>query len=191
MKNDSCNSIPIKTALLVVGLCVISYFLFDFDEEATAVLCKMLIVVTCSFLLGRGVSYHDKTEETTDDAITKEKIKSWVKESVNETVQINADEYFTSQLGAINRQICKMDKNLHKDLEEVFITKNSKLIFLQELAHSIGKEGKAWDEEQVARFMVCLNKIVESLDTEIKHSSDSATKSQQSTKGNAKESESV
>lgn len=175
---------PTITALLVVGLCLASYFLFKLDKETTANLCKILLIITCSFLVGCSVSCYNQIKNSTDEAITKEDIRSWIKESVTETIQIEADKDLTSQLGAINQQIAKLDESLHKDLQDVFLTENTNLKFIQEMAHSIGKDGSAWKEEHVKNFMICLNAITGMLNEDVKRSDVGSSKVEQTDKKN-------
>lgn len=175
---------PTITALLVVGLCLASYFLFKLDKETTANLCKILLIITCSFLVGCSVSCHNQIKNSTDEAITKEDIRSWIKESVTETIQIEADKGLTSQLGAINQQIAKLDESLHKDLQDVLLTKNTNLKFIQEMAHSIGKDGNAWKEEHVKNFMICLNAITSMQNEDVKRSDVGSSKVEQTDKKN-------
>lgn len=175
---------PTITALLVVGLCLASYFLFKLDKETTANLCKILLIITCSFLVGCSVSCYNQIKNSTDEAITKEDIRSWIKESVTETIQIEADKGLTSQLGAINQQIAKLDESLHKDLQDVLLTKNTNLKFIQEMAHSIGKDGSAWKEEHVKNFMICLNAITGMQNEDVKRSDVGPSKVEQTDKKN-------
>lgn len=184
MKKYKCLLTPTITALLVVGLCLASYFLFKLDKETTANLCKILLIITCSFLVGCSVSCYNQIKNSTDEAITKEDIRSWIKESVTETIQIEADKGLTSQLGAINQQIAKLDESLNKDLQDVLLTKNTNLKFIQEMAHSIGKDGSAWKEEHVKNFMICLNAITSMQNEDVKRSDVGSSKVEQTDKKN-------
>lgn len=175
---------PTITALLVVGLCLASYFLFKLDKETTANLCKILLIITCSFLVGCSVSCYNQIKNSTNEVITKEDIRSWIKESVTKTIQIEADKDLTSQLGAINQQIAKLDESLHKDLQDVLLTKNTNLKFIQEMAHSIGKDGSAWKEEHVKNFMICLNAIAGMQNEDVKRSDVGSSKIEQTDKKN-------
>ena len=184
MKKYKCLLTPTITALLVVGLCLASYFLFKLDKETTANLCKIILIITCSFLVGCSVSCYNQIKNSTDEAITKEDIRSWIKESVTETIQIEADKGLTSQLGAINQQIAKLDESLNKDLQDVLLTKNTNLKFIQEMAHSIGKDGSAWKEEHVKNFMICLNAITSMQNEDVKRSDVGSSKVEQTDKKN-------
>lgn len=162
MNNENAVYKPIAIASLVVALCSISFLLFALDDKTGTVICKILVILiaaTCLILLGYGVSCNNKIEKSIEKGVTKEKIESIVRESVNRTIQIEADKSLSSQLGAIKQQIAKLDESLHKDLQDVLIGKNTNLKFIQEMAYSIGKDGSAWKEEQVKKFMICLNAI--------------------------------
>lgn len=184
MKKYKYLLMPTITALLVVGLCLASYFLFKLDKETTANLCKILLIITCSFLVGCSVSCYNQIKNSTDEAISKEDIRSWIKESVTETIQIEADKDLASQLGAINQQIAKLDESLHNDLQDVLLTKNTNLKFIQEMAHSIGKDGSAWKEEHVKNFMICLNAITGMQNEDVKRSDVGSSKVEQTDKKN-------
>ena len=184
MKKYKYLLMPTITALLVVGLCLASYFLFKLDKETTANLCKILLIITCSFLVGCSVSCYNQIKNSTDEAISKEDIRSWIKESVTETIQIEADKDLASQLGAINQQIAKLDESLHNDLQDVLLTKNTNLKFIQEMAHSIGKDGSAWKEEHVKNFMICLNAITGMQNEDVKRSDVGSSKVEQTYKKN-------
>ncbi len=171
-KEELCWCIAWKIVILILALGGISFCLFVLNDNVSTIVCKILVIillVICSILICCGISCHNKINKITDEAITEEKIKSWVKESVTETIQIEADKALSSQLEAINRNITKLNESLHEDLQDVLLTKNTNLRFLQEMAHSIGMAGKAWETKQVENFMACLNAITETLNKEAKH----------------------
>lgn len=172
-KKEICWCIASKMVILILALGGISCCLFVLDEQASTLLCKifvLLLFVVCSVLAGCGMSCHKRINKIADDAITEEKIKSWVKESVTKTIDIKADESLASKLEAINRNIITLNESLHEELQDVLLTKNTNLKFIQEMARSIGMEGKAWDKEQVERFMICLNAITGMQNEDAKHS---------------------
>lgn len=172
-KKDYCWCKVLIAVILALVLWNIGSWLLALDNQASTVWCKrliMLLFIICSVLVCCGISCHNKISKITDEAITEEKIKRWVKESVNESIEIKADGILDSQLGTINQNITKLNESLHEDLQDVFLTKNTKLKFLQEMAHSIGKEGKAWEKAQVERFMTCLDTITGTQDKDAKQS---------------------
>lgn len=172
-KKDYCWCKALIAVTLALVLWNIGSWLLSLDDQTATIWCKRLILllfVICTVLACCGISCHKKISKITDEAITEEKIKTWVSESVTETIQIEADKDLSSQLEAINRNIIKLNESLHEDLQDVLLTKNTNLRFLQEMAHSIGKEGKAWEKEQVERFMVCLNAITKTVNKEAKQS---------------------
>lgn len=186
-KKELCWCIAWKIVILILALGGISCCLFVFDDKMTTVLCKIFVIILliiCSVLICCGKSCHNKINKITDEAITEEKIKSWVKESVTETIQIEADKDLSSQLEAINRNIIKLNESLHDDLQDVLLTKNTNLRFLQEMAHSIGKDGSAWQDGQVKRFMLCLDAITKTSDKEVKQSDGSDVKTSKSEPSN-------
>lgn len=188
-KDTNCWCKVLIGVILTLVLWYIGSWLFSLDDQASIVWCKrliMLLFIICSVLICCGISCHNKINKITGEAITEEKIKSWVKESVTETIQIEADKELSSQLEAINRNITKLNESLHEDLQDVLLTKNTNLRFLQEMAHSIGIEGKAWETKQVENFMTCLNAITETLKKDAKHSDIDAPEPKQSTKTNEK-----
>ena len=58
-------------------------------------------------------------------------------------------------------------KEAVKESEKVFFTKNSNLKFLQEMAHSIGKEASSWTTIQIERFLQCYEVTKEALKKEM------------------------
>lgn len=172
-KKDYCWCKVLIAVILALVLWNIGSWLLSLDDQTATIWCKRLILllfVICTVLACCGISCHKKISKITDEAITEEKIKRCVKESVNESIEIKADGFLDSQLGTINQNITKLNESLHEDLQDVLLTKNTNLRFLQEMAHSIGKEGKAWEKEQVERFMVCLNAITKIVNKEAKQS---------------------
>lgn len=117
--------------------------------------------------------------------ISEEQLAIWIKKAIAENIQVKSDEILISKLesveykfadrvkrvneeqthemesivkahaDALSEQLTGFEKSLHDDLEKVFFTKNSNLKFLQEMAHSIGKEASAWTKEQIERFLQC------------------------------------
>lgn len=186
-KDTNCWCKVSIAVILALVLWNIGSWLLALDNQASTIWCKrliMLLFVICSVLVCCGISCHNKISKITDEAITEEKIKRWVKESVNESTEIKADSILDSQLGTINQNISKLNESLHEDLQDVLLTKNTKLKFLQEMAHSIGKDGSAWQDGQVKRFMLCLDAITKTSDKEAKQSDGSDVKTSKSEPSN-------
>lgn len=194
MNNNSCVCIAIAVVVLAI-LGVSTYLLVTLDGNNGIIVCKVLIVVLmliCSILVCCGISCHNKMSN-----ISEEQIAGWIKKAIAENIQVKSDEILISKLesveykfadrvksindaqtreierivkthaDALSKQLADFDKKLHDELEKVFFTKNSNLKFLQEMAHSIGKDGSAWKEDQIKKFMTTLISIEDTLTKEI------------------------
>lgn len=194
MNNNSCVCIAIAMIVLAI-LGVSTYLLVTLDGNNGIIVCKVLIVVLmliCCILVCCGISCHNKMSN-----ISEEQLVGWIKKAIAENIQVKSDETIISKLEAVeykfadrvkrvndeqthkmesimkahadalSKQLTDFDKSLHDDLEKVFFTKNSNLKFLQEMAHSIGKDGSAWKEDQIKKFMTTLISIEDTLTKEI------------------------
>lgn len=194
MNNNSCVCIAIAMIVLAI-LGVSTYLLVTLDGNNGIIVCKALIVVLmliCCILVCCGISCHNKMSN-----ISEEQLVGWIKKAIAENIQVKSDETIISKLEAVeyrfadlvkrvndeqthkmesimkahadalSKQLTDFDKSLHDDLEKVFFTKNSNLKFLQEMAHSIGKDGSAWKDDQIKKFMTTLVSIEETLTKEI------------------------
>lgn len=179
--------------LAILG--VSTYLLVTLDGNNGIIVCKVLIVVLmliCCILVCCGISCHNKMSN-----ISEEQLVGWIKKAIAENIQVKSDETIISKLEAVeykfadrvkrvndeqthkmesimkahadalSKQLTDFDKSLHDDLEKVFFTKNSNLKFLQEMAHSIGKDGSAWKDDQIKKFMTTLVSIEDTLTKEI------------------------
>lgn len=179
--------------LAILG--VSTYLLVTLDGNNGIIACKVLIVMLmliCSILVCCGISCHNKMSN-----ISEEQIAGWIRKAIAENIQVKSDEILISKLesveykfadrvkainddqtreierivkthaDALSKQLADFDKSLHDELEKVFFTKNSNLKFLQEMAHSIGKDGSAWKEDQIKKFMTTLISIEDTLTKEI------------------------
>lgn len=129
--------------------------------------------------------------------ISEEQLAGWIKKAIAENIQVKSDEILISKLesveykfadrvkrvndeqtlkiesiekahaDALSKQLTDFDKSLHDELEKVFFTKNSNLKFLQEMAHSIGKEASAWTNVQIERFLQCYEVTKEAMKKEM------------------------
>lgn len=192
MNNNSCVCI----AMIVLAILGVStYLLVTLDGNNGIIVCKVLIVVLmliCCILVCCGISCHNKMSN-----ISEEQLVGWIKKAIAENIQVKSDETIISKLEAVeykfadrvkrvndeqthkmesimkahadalSKQLTDFDKSLHDDLEKVFFTKNSNLKFLQEMAHSIGKDGSAWKDDQIKKFMTTLVSIEDTLTKEI------------------------
>lgn len=194
MNNNSCVCIAIAMIVLAI-LGVSTYLLVTLDGNNGIIVCKALIVVLmliCCILVCCGISCHNKMSN-----ISEEQLVGWIKKAIAENIQVKSDETIISKLEAVeyrfadlvkrvndeqthkmesimkahadalSKQLTDFDKSLHDDLEKVFFTKNSNLKFLQEMAHSIGKDGSAWKDDQIKKFMTTLVSIEDTLTKEI------------------------
>lgn len=194
MNNNSCVCIAIAMIVLAI-LGVSTYLLVTLDGNNGIIVCKVLIVVLmliCCILVCCGISCHNKMSN-----ISEEQLVGWIKKAIAENIQVKSDETIISKLEAVeykfadrikrvndeqthkmesimkahadalSKQLTDFDKSLHDDLEKVFFTKNSNLKFLQEMAHSIGKDGSAWKDDQIKKFMTTLVSIEDTLTKEI------------------------
>lgn len=194
MNNNSCICIAIAMIVLAI-LGVSTYLLVTLDGNNGIIVCKVLIVVLmliCCILVCCGISCHNKMSN-----ISEEQLVGWIKKAIAENIQVKSDETIISKLEAVeykfadrvkrvndeqthkmesimkahadalSKQLTDFDKSLHDDLEKVFFTKNSNLKFLQEMAHSIGKDGSAWKDDQIKKFMTTLVSIEDTLTKEI------------------------
>lgn len=194
MNNNSCICIAIAMIVLAI-LGVSTYLLVTLDGNNGIIVCKVLIVVLmliCCILVCCGISCHNKMSN-----ISEEQLMGWIKKAIAENIQVKSDETIISKLEAVeykfadrvkrvndeqthkmesimkahadalSKQLTDFDKSLHDDLEKVFFTKNSNLKFLQEMAHSIGKDGSAWKDDQIKKFMTTLVSIEDTLTKEI------------------------
>lgn len=194
MNNNSCVCIAIAMIVLAI-LGVSTYLLVTLDGNNGIIVCKVLIVVLmliCCILVCCGISCHNKMSN-----ISEEQLVGWIKKAIAENIQVKSDETIISKLEAVeykfadrvkrvndeqthkmesimkahadalSKQLTYFDKSLHDDLEKVFFTKNSNLKFLQEMAHSIGKDGSAWKDDQIKKFMTTLVSIEDTLTKEI------------------------
>lgn len=194
MNNNSCVCIAIAMIVLAI-LGVSTYLLVTLDGNNGIIVCKVLIVVLmliCCILVCCGISCHNKMSN-----ISEEQLAVWIKKAIAENIQVKSDETIISKLEAVeykfadrvkrvndeqthkmesimkahadalSKQLTDFDKSLHDDLEKVFFTKNSNLKFLQEMAHSIGKDGSAWKDDQIKKFMTTLVSIEDTLTKEI------------------------
>lgn len=194
MNNNSCVCIAIAMIVLAI-LGVSTYLLVTLDGNNGIIACKVLIVMLmliCSILVCCCISGHNKMSN-----ISEEQLAGWIKKAIAENIQVKSDEILISKLesveykfadrvkrvndeqthkmeslmkaytDALSKQLTDLDKSLHDDLEKVFFTKNSNLKFLQEMAHSIGKDGSAWKEDQIKKFMTTLVSIEDTLTKEI------------------------
>lgn len=190
MNNNSCVCIAIAVIVLAI-LGVSAYLLITLDGNNGIVVCKVLIgvlMLLCSILLCCGISCHNKMAN-----ITEEQISGWIKKAIAKNIQVKSDENIISKLEnlehkvadrvkkineeqtiqienvvkphttALSKQIETFDNSLHQDLQKVFFTKNSNLKFLQELAHSISREGSSWTPTQIERFLQCYEVTKEAL----------------------------
>lgn len=194
MNNNSCVCIAIAMIVLAI-LGVSTYLLVTLDGNNGIIVCKVLIVMLmliCSILVCCGISCHNKMSN-----ISEEQLAGWIKKAIAENIQVKSDETIISKLEAVeykfadrvkrvndeqthkmesimkahadalSKKLTDFDKSLHDDLEKVFFTKNSNLKFLQEMAHSIGKDGSAWKDDQIKKFMTTLVSIEDTLTKEI------------------------
>lgn len=194
MNNNSCVCMAIAVVVLAV-LGVSTYLLVTLDGNNGIIVCKVLIVMLmliCSILVCCVISCHNKMSN-----ISEEQLVGWIKKAIAENIQVKSDETIISKLEAVeykfadrikrvndeqthkmesimkahadalSKQLTDFDKSLHDDLEKVFFTKNSNLKFLQEMAHSIGKDGSAWKDDQIKKFMTTLVSIEDTLTKEI------------------------
>lgn len=194
MNNNSCVCIAIAMIVLAI-LGVSTYLLVTLDGNNGIIVCKVLIVVlmlVCCILVCCGISCHNKMSN-----ISEEQLAGWIKKAIAENIQVKSDETIITKLesveykfadrvmrvngeqthkmesimkahaDALSKQLTDFDKSLHDDLEKVFFTKNSNLKFLQEMAHSIGKDGSAWKDDQIKKFMTTLVSIEDTLTKEI------------------------
>lgn len=194
MNNNSCVCIAIAMIVLAI-LGVSTYLLVTLDGNNGIIACKVLIVVLmliCCILVCCGISCHNKMSN-----ISEEQLAGWIKKAIAENIQVKSDEILISKLesveykfadrvkrvndeqtlkiesivkahaDALSKQLTDFDKSLHDKLEKVFFTKNSNLKFLQEMAHSIGKEASAWTNVQIERFLQCYEVTKEAMKKEI------------------------
>lgn len=194
MNNNSCVCIAIAMIVLAI-LGVSTYLLVTLDGNNGIIVCKVLIVVLmliCCILVCCGISCHNKMSN-----ISEEQLAVWIKKAIAENIQVKSDENIISKLEAVeykfadrvkrvndeqthkmesimkahadalSKQLTDFDKSLHDDLEKVFFTKNSNLKFLQEMAHSIGKEASAWTNVQIERFLQCYEVTKEAMKKEM------------------------
>lgn len=194
MNNNSCVCMAIAVVVLAI-LGVSTYLLVTLDGNNGIIVCKVLIVVLmliCSILVCCGISCHNKMSN-----ISEEQIAGWIKKAIAENIQVKSDEILISKLESVeykfanrvkalndeqthkiegivkthadelSKQLADFDKSLHDELEKVFFTKNSNLKFLQEMAHSIGKEASAWTNVQIERFLQCYEVTKEALKKEM------------------------
>lgn len=179
--------------LAILG--VSTYLLVTLDGNNGIIVCKVLIgvlMLICSILVCCGISCHNKMAN-----ISEEQIAGWIKKAIAENIQVKSDEILISKLESVeckfadrvktlndeqthkiegimkahteklSKQLTDFNKSLNNELEKVFFTKNSNLKFLQEMAHSIGKDGSAWKEDQIKKFMTTLISIENTLTKEI------------------------
>lgn len=194
MNNNSCVCIAIAMIVLAI-LGVSTYLLVTLDGNHGIIACKVLIVVLmliCCILVCCGISCHNKMSN-----ISEEQLAGWIKKAIAENIQVKSDEILISKLesveykfadrvkrvndeqtlkiesiekahaDALSKQLTDFDKSLHDELEKVFFTKNSNLKFLQEMAHSIGKEASAWTNVQIERFLQCYEVTKEAMKKEM------------------------
>lgn len=166
MNNENC----FYTIVIIVFAVVIAlgYLLFTSEGNEAMKLCKVIVcvlAVACLSLIYCCYSNHKKCERS--NQITEKMVECWIKEAVKESLPIKIDDVVVSKIEELKNQCLNSDKALHDELEKVFFTKNSNLKFLQEMAHSIGKEASSWTTIQIERFLQCYEVTKEALKKEM------------------------
>ena len=166
MNNENC----FYTIVIIVFAVVIAlgYLLFTSEGNEAMKLCKVIVcvlAVACLSLMYYCYSNHKKCERS--NQITEKMVECWIKEAVKESLPIKIDDVVVSKIEELKNQCLNSDKALHDELEKVFFTKNSNLKFLQEMAHSIGKEASSWTTIQIERFLQCYEVTKEALKKEM------------------------
>lgn len=124
---------------------------------------KFLLIFVFLFITGVISSYGYIYSSKKDVILTKEEIIDCIQKLINEKAQIKIDESVMSRIEAklevIQKRQSAFESTLYEKLENVFFTKNSNMKFLQDMAASISNKDNAWTNEQIERFLKCMESI--------------------------------
>lgn len=155
---------------VVLGLigfagCLVLYLVSNEGVNKISVTTNQIIFVSVLLLVvgTASVYYLEKNSRTKVQTITEKQIIICLKKVIDEEIQIKIDESVISRieakLGNIQIQQSAFESTLYEKLENIFFTKNSNMKFLQDMAASISNKDNAWTNEQIERFLKCMESI--------------------------------
>lgn len=148
----------------IIG-CIILYLIKDESISNFLSTNKFLLIFISLFVIGVILSCYYMSYCEKETTLTEKQIIDCIKKTIGEDTKIKIDESVVSRIEAkledIQKQHSTFETTLYEKLENAFFTKNSNMKFLQDMAASISNKDNAWTNEQIERFLKCMESINE------------------------------
>lgn len=173
MKQSYFKSVVATMLLIIVVIAIaLAVYLAKNNVESLAIAGAIIIAVLAFILVlivicCCGHNAEDTTPMPVSPAITEDKINLWIQNSISRYIPMRVDECAVSSLKIhIEQNFSNMRKSMNKKIEMVNLVILPYLKFLEEMAKEIGKSEKGWTEENVKKFIDCMERITEKLEKE-------------------------